>query len=103
MNSILTQHPMHSLDRPIVDSIRTKQLKDLTNQDIADLARLLIRYSSYPGKDNLKQLIISYLHENGKTPEQLQVKAREIWQSGWRPGQVETSEVGSGADVEYGA
>ena len=48
-------------------------------------------------------IIIAYLHENNKTPEQLHIKSREIWQSGWRPSSLDSDEVGSGADVEAGA
>ena len=97
----LASHPMHLYDRPLIEEIVSKSLKDLTKQNIVDLARLLNRYN--PTTDNLKDIIIAYLHENNKTPEQLHIKSREIWQSGWRPSYLEEAEVGSGADVEFGS
>ena len=100
MNGLAT-HPMHLYDRPTIEGIVQKNLKDLSKQDIVDLARLLNRYNAT--NDNLKDIIIAYLHEHDKTPEQLQIKSREIWQSGWRPGHLDEAEVGSGADVEFGA
>ena len=100
MNGLAT-HPMHLYDRPTIEGIVQKKLKDLSKQDIVDLARLLNRYNAT--NDNLKDIIIAYLHENNKTPEQLHIKSREIWQSGWRPTSLDSDEVGSGADVEAGA
>ncbi len=97
----LASHPMHLYDRPLIEEIVSKSLKDLTKQNIVDLARLLNRYN--PTNDSLKDIIIAYLHENNKTPEQLHIKSREIWQSGWRPSYLEEAEVGSGADVEFGS
>ena len=97
----LASHPMHLYDRPTIEGIVQKQLKDLSKQDIVDLARLLNRYNAT--NDNLKDIIIAYLHENHKTPEQLHIKSREIWQSGWRPGSLENDEIGSGADVDAGS
>ena len=94
---------MYSLDRPLIDSIICKSLKELSKQDIVDLARLYTRYSGYKGGENIKSIIVQYLDDHGKTQDDLQIKSREIWQSGWRPGQLEVSEVGSGADVEFGA
>mgnify|MGYP001171794191 FL=1 len=103
MVAIFSTHPMYSLDRPIVDAITDKSLKELSKQDIVDLARLYTRYSGYPGGDNIKDIIVKYLDDHGKTFNDLQIKSREIWQSGWRPHQLGTDEVGSGADVEAGA
>ena len=97
----LASHPMHLYDRPLIEEIVSKSLKELTKQNIVDLARLLSRYSA--ANDPLKDIIIAYLHENNKTPEQLHIKSREIWQSGWLPSYVEEAEVGSGADVEFGS
>ena len=97
----LASHPMHLYDRPLIEEIVSKSLKELSKQNIVDLARLLNRYNAT--NDSLKDIIIAYLHENNKTPEQLHIKSREIWQSGWRPTSLDSDEVGSGADVEAGA
>jgi hypothetical protein len=101
--NLAQDHPMYVKDRPTIDSIVYKELKDLGKQEIVDLARLLIRYASSSGQQDIRGQIIQALDRWGKTPEQLQIKAREIWQSGWRPGQLDGDEVGSGADVEAGA
>jgi hypothetical protein len=103
MIATFSTHPMYSLDRPVVDAITHKSLKELTKQDIVDLARLYTRYSGYPGGDNIKDIIVKYLDDHGKTFNDLQIKSREIWQSGWRPNQLGADEVGSGADVEAGS
>jgi hypothetical protein len=97
----LANHPMHLYDRPLIEGIVSKKLKELSKENIVDLARLLNRYN--PTNDNLKDIIIAYLHENNKTPEQLHIKSREIWQSGWRPGSLDNDEIGSGADVDAGS
>ena len=105
MNKLLVcDHPMYVIDRPLVDSIICKDKKDLTNQDIVDLARLLNRYTFNTLHSNdIRTDILRTLDKWGKTNEQLQLKSREIWQSGWRPGALASEEVGSGADVEAGA
>ena len=40
-------------------------------------------------------------HAMGLSRDELNLKTREIWENGWRPGQDPVAEgVGSGADVE---
>ena len=95
-------HPMLNSDRDIVSRLASKPLEELTNEDIVNAARLLIRYDGIPSCENLRGDIILALHNWNKTPNQLHIKAREIWQSGWRPGQLNDDEVGSGADVTAG-
>ena len=94
---------MHLYDRPLVETIIVKKISELTEKDIVDLARLLTRYNNCQGRECIKDIIIGFLHQNNKTPEQLQIKAREIWQSGWVPEEYATAEIGSGADVEAGS
>lgn len=95
-------HPMYSTDRPIVDRFMAKPISELSNEDVTDAARLLLRYDNFPGCKDIRGDILLALDKWGKTPEQLHVKAREIWQSGWRPGHLSQDEVGSGADVNCG-
>jgi len=95
-------HPMLNTDRDIVDRLISKPLEQLTNEDIVNAARLLIRYDGLSDGEDLRGDIILALHNWNKTPNQLHIKAREIWQSGWRPGQLDDDEVGSGADVTAG-
>ncbi len=95
-------HPMYNTDRDIVSRLASKPLEELTNEDIVNAARLLIRYDGLSDGEDLRGDIILALHNWNKTPNQLHIKAREIWQSGWRPGQLDDDEVGSGADVTAG-
>tara|TARA_B100001250_G_scaffold160384_1_gene137796 strand:+ start:4382 stop:4684 length:303 start_codon:yes stop_codon:yes gene_type:complete len=92
-------HPLYNTDREIVNRLISRPLEELTNEDITNAARLLIRYDGIPSCENLRGDIILALHKWNKTPNQLHIKSREIWQSGWRPGNVDQEEVGSGADV----
>ena len=103
MSSNFSDHPMHLYDRPLVEAIIAKKMSELSEKDIVDLARLLTRYNTCQGRECIKDIIIGYLHQNSKTPEQLQIKAREIWQSGWLPDEYVIAEIGSGADVEAGS
>lgn len=95
-------HPMIGTDRDVVHRIISKSLDELTNEDIVNVSRLLIRYSGLSDSEDLRSDILMALHQWNKTPDQLQAKAKQIWQSGWRPGQLVEDEVGSGADVTAG-
>ena len=95
-------HPMIGTDRDVVHRIISKSLDELTNEDIVNVSRLLIRYSGLSDSEDLRRDILMALHQWNKTPDQLQAKAKQIWQSGWRPGQLVEDEVGSGADVTAG-
>jgi len=103
MYSALATHPMYDSDRPVIDMIVSKPLRELSKQDIVDLARLANRYVHDVGGHDLREMIIQYLDTHGKSLNDLQIKSREIWQSGWRPNQLGHEEVGSGADVEAGS
>tara|TARA_X000001036_G_scaffold213518_1_gene200127 strand:+ start:2613 stop:2900 length:288 start_codon:yes stop_codon:yes gene_type:complete len=94
---------MYVIDRPLVDGITDKTVGDLTNQDIVDIARLLSRYSNYPGSNDIRTDLVRALDFWSLTRDQLQIKSRKIWQSGWRPSSLTVDEVGSGADVQTGA
>lgn len=92
-------HPMYNTDRAIVDRLSSKPLDELSNADIVNAARLLIRYNGLSDGKDIRGDIVLALHKWNKTPNQLHIKSREIWQSGWRPGNVDQEEIGSGADV----
>ena len=92
-------HPMYNTDRAIVDRLSSKPLDELSNADIVNAARLLIRYNGLSDGEDIRGDIVLALHKWNKTPNQLHDKAREIWQVGWRPSDLLEDEVGSGADV----
>lgn len=95
-------HPMYNTDRAIVDRLSSKPLDELSDADIVNAARLLIRYNGISDGKDIRGDIVLALHKWNKTPNQLHIKAREIWQGGWRPSQLLDEEVGSGADVTSG-
>ena len=94
--------PLYETDKEIADRLASKELDDLTNDDITNASRLLIRYSGVPNSEALRNSIIMALHKWDKTSDDLHEKSKSIWQSGWRPGQLEEEEIGSGADVTAG-
>ena len=93
---------MYDTDRAIVGRLSSKPLEELTNADIVNAARLLIRYNGVSDGKDIRGDIVLALHKWNKTPNQLHIKSREIWQSGWRPDNVDQEEIGSGADVNAG-
>jgi len=97
--------PLYETDKEIADRLASKDLQDLTNDDITNASRLLLRYSGVPSSEALRNSIIMALHKWNKTSDDLHAKSRSIWQSGWRPGQEAwiNEEVGSGADVIAGS
>jgi len=94
--------PLYETDKEIADRLASKELDDLTNDDITNASRLLIRYSGVPNSEALRNSIIMALHKWDKTSDDLHEKSKSIWQSGWRPGRLEEEEIGSGADVTAG-
>tara|TARA_B100000965_G_scaffold124650_1_gene103175 strand:+ start:240 stop:542 length:303 start_codon:yes stop_codon:yes gene_type:complete len=94
--------PLYETDKEIADRLASKELDDLTNDDITNASRLLIRYSGVPNSEALRNSIIMALHKWDKTSDDLHEKSKSIWQSGWRPGRLEEEEIGSGADVSAG-
>lgn len=73
------QHPLYNRDRPIVESLLAGEPTDL---NLAELARLRVRYQGFPGardiQENLEQLLLRW----GLTSEQLFEKTRAIHDAG---------------------
>ena len=91
-------HPLYSIDRENVDRLLAKEVPG--DEDIVDLARLLIRYEGFPGAPELKDAMSKTLNLWGFTREALNTKAREIWAGNYRPGMKGEDVVGSGFDTE---
>ena len=90
-------HPLYSTDRDHISRMLIKNVPE--ESDLIDLGRLLIRYEDFPGAFDLQQDMQKILNLWGLSKESLNVKTREIWESGFRPG-VESQEiVGSGYDA----
>ena len=93
---------MDGIDRQIILSL--EQVATPCNADIAHAARLVLRYEgSLLSADLLYRLRSIAKRWGFLSRDQLMTRAREIWQSGWKPAMVESiavQGVGSGADVE---
>ena len=92
-------HPLYATDREVVDSLLGHQGEPGPDQ-LSHAARLLMRYDGFPGSPDIQTDLKRAIKGWGLERESLNAKCREIWASGWRPGQDAGDSVGSGADVE---
>ena len=91
-------HPLYSIDRDHIDRLLAKDLPE--DEDIVELARLFLRYEGFPGASDLQDDMNKTLKFWGITREILNVRARKIWESGFRPGRNTQEAVGSGFDTK---
>ena len=92
-------HPLYSTDRDQVDALLGHQGEPGPEQ-LTTAARLVMRYRDFPGAEDIKDDIQKAVRAWGLDLESLNERCREIWMSGWRPGQQLGGDVGSGADVD---
>jgi hypothetical protein len=92
-------HPLHSLDRVTVDRLLAAQTP--ADADLIDAARLLARYRGFPGAFDLQDDLGRAIHLWGLSTDDLQARARALWQGGWRVGAKSNGAepVGSGFDA----
>ena len=90
-------HPLHSTDKDIIDSLITKEEPE--NLDYINLARLINRYSDFPGEFEIKSDIEKILKFWKITKIELFFKTRNIWSKGFRPSSTNKDLVGSGFDT----
>ncbi len=91
-------HPLYATDRDQVDALLGHQ-GDPGPEQLTVAARLVMRYGDFPGADDIKQDIQKVVTGWGLDSHSLNARCREIWASGWKPGQQLDSDLGSGADV----
>ena len=91
-------HPLYASDRDILDSLLGFEGAPGPDQ-LTSAARLVTRYGEFPGADDIKTDLEKVVAGWGLTRDTLNTQCREIWESGWRPGQSLSDEVGSGSDV----
>ena len=90
-------HPLHVIDKKIIDSLITKEKpQDL---DFINLARLINRYTNFPGEIELKEDIDKILKFWKISKNELFFKTRKIWSKGFRPTDTNKDLVGSGFDT----
>lgn len=92
-------HPLYRTDRDTVDGLLGHPGEPGPEQ-LTRAAMLLIRYKDFPGAQDIKDDLERCLTNWSLQHEELNLRCREIWASGWRPGQATSNEVGSGADVQ---
>jgi Protein of unknown function (DUF3288) len=72
-------HPLYNRDRPIVKSLFSQ---DATDLNLAELARLRIRYRDFPGARDIKEDLDTIMQQWGLTEERLFEITRQIHDRG---------------------
>jgi len=90
-------HPLHKTDRYMLDSFITKQIPE--DLDLINLARLINRYSNFPGEVEIKNDIEKILNFWKFSKDELFKKTRNIWSKSFRPSNTNKDLVGSGFET----
>ena len=90
-------HPLHATDKNIIDSLITKDKPE--DNDFINLARLINRYTNFPGETEIKNDIEKILNFWKMTKNQLFLKTKDIWSKSFRPSNSNKDLVGSGFDT----
>ncbi|MDJ0619129.1 MAG: DUF3288 family protein [Calothrix sp. MO_192.B10] len=69
------QHPLYNRDRPLVDNLLAAEA---TDYNLAELARLRVRYQGFPGAKDIQQDLDQILQQWGLTESELLEKTRAI-------------------------
>ncbi|MCC5634958.1 DUF3288 family protein [Nostoc sp. CHAB 5844] len=69
------QHPLYNRDRPFIDILLAQEA---TNYNLAELARLRIRYQGFPGARDIQKDLDKILQQWGLTEAELFAKTRQI-------------------------
>jgi|SRR5579883_283396 len=69
------QHPLYNRDRPLVHTLLTQEA---TDHNLAELARLRIRYHGFPGARDIQQDLDKILQRWGLTEAELYQKTRQL-------------------------
>ena len=90
-------HPLHSTDKNIIDSLITKENPE--DLDLINLARLINRYTNFPGEIEIKDDIEKILKFWKLTKKELYSKTKNIWSKSFRPSNTSQDLIGSGFDT----
>ncbi len=90
-------HPLYSIDRDHVNRLLARDSPQ--DNDFVDLARLLTRYDDFPGAMDLKEDMNKVMKAWGVDRQTINLKARELWEGGFRPLSKQEKDVGSGFDT----
>ena len=90
-------HPLHTTDKDIIDNLIAKEKPE--DLDFINLARLINRYSNFPGEIEIKNDIEKILKFWQMTKNDLFSKTKKIWSKSFRPSNTNKDLVGSGFDT----
>ena len=90
-------HPLHATDKNIIDSLITKEKPE--DLDLINLARLISRYTNFPGEIEIKNDIDKILKFWKITKNELFSQTKNIWSKSFRPTDTNRDLVGSGFDT----
>ncbi len=90
-------HPLHNTDKDILDSLIMQQKP--SDFDFINLARLINRYSNFPGEVEMKNDIEKILKFWKISKNDLFLKTKTIWSNNFRPSNTSKDLVGSGFDT----
>ena len=91
-------HPLHATDKNIIDSLMTKEIPE--DIDFINLARLINRYTNFPGEFEIKNDIEKILKFWKISQNELFSKTKKIWSKSFRPfNNANKDLVGSGFDT----
>ena len=90
-------HPLHATDKNIIDSLITKEKPE--DLDFINLARLINRYTNFPGEFEIKNDIEKILNFWNISKNELFSKTKVIWSKSFRPSNSNKDLVGSGFDT----
>lgn len=69
------QHPLYNRDRPFIDILLAQEP---TDYNLAELARLRIRYQGFPGARDIQQGLDQVLQRWGLSEAELFAKTRQL-------------------------
>ena len=90
-------HPLHATDKNIIDSLITKEKPD--DLDLINVARLINRYTNFPGETEIKNDIEKILKFWKIKKNELFLKTKNIWSMSFKPSNTNKDLVGSGFDT----
>ncbi|MBW4643264.1 MAG: DUF3288 family protein [Goleter apudmare HA4340-LM2] len=69
------QHPLYNRDRPLIDILLAQEA---TDYNLAELARLRIRYQGFPGARDIQKGLDQVLQHWGLSEAELFAKTRQL-------------------------
>ena len=90
-------HPLRLTDKKIIDLLITKEKPE--DLDFVNLARLINRYTNFPGENEIKNDIEKILKFWKINEKELFLKTKNIWSKSFRPSNTNKDLVGSGFDT----